>query len=577
MKLPKNELHGSASCPHCANPLVVPSAVVVPAKDQPSAAVPKTAQQLSRARQRQPQGSLSVGISSLKPEGPTSNAPSSPVTKLNNPVPFPTPSDTGDKLKSGLAGLLSKPDSEFPDELDPLPSRSDSNLPPPKVDLLEANRNPLSFGESWQMQPRPLLKEVDFKEKLTTTEDPSLQKEQREPGTRRKKKRRSSRADQRARLEAEGWDNGAPRVSRSLSSRLKNVPWGLVGLMAIGVASAIYWGIIRPIQKNRSVSTIAQTSGTALNSPVEFPDRNDLEKESMLSFLPEANHVLDQFLGSMTVNKLLQSVRDPRRVEPSMRSYYDKNGGVKEIKVKNRLLPENVYIHRQFITGVVELEDYSTKNVILEKTEGGFKVDWESFVAYCDMSWEEFAKEKPTTPQLFRVTLKSEPYFNFEFSDSNAWRSYQLRDASGNKMLWGYAELRSEFNVWERISQAMVTDKDGVINCVLYLKYPPNSTQDNQVIIQEYLETGWAFRPDDYNFQLSSDEQGQGPKNQDLTGGTAKPVVPVPTVKPPPPLAPVPFLPKPAIKPSSPAVELEKPVPVAPNSKSNVPDYIRPK
>ena len=51
----------------------------------------------------------------------------------------------------------------------------------------------------------------------------------------------------------------------------------------------------------------------------------------------------------------------------------------------------------------VELRDFSIRALAVEKTEEGYLADWESWVGYSELSWEEMQEKRPQEPKLFRV------------------------------------------------------------------------------------------------------------------------------------------------------------------------------
>ncbi len=552
MKLPKQEIIGSASCPHCQTPLAVPSAVIKPI-NQPPAKEAKG----EGARPRPalgPSSSLSVGISSLKPDAaPLSTllapkhplAPSVDTSALENLATL----SPRDSLKMGLIESARENQPLAIDELElkeipssrsgpsplgsrnaPIPAsfpRDSKGLPAAKIPpstapaststvvlpqattsaTITANGNAtvngtsgstLPTADSWSTGPRP-LKEVDFKEKLGKTTDPSAQ---RDPNVIRKKKRRLSRVEKRAKLETEGWDNGLTRSGTSLREKLKRIPWGLAGLGIAALLAALYFGLLPHFRKltgrdgGRSRVPSSETVAAALGG---VDEASLLERQDIASFLPEGNRTLEQFFSARTIGKQLLHVRDPERVEPLMAKYYAREGEPKPIGIKQGLTMDTTVVHKQFLNSEIELADFGRRSIILEKTPQGFKLDWESLVGYCDMSWAALQQERPKTPQIFRVILNQDAHWNKDFTDSTQWRCYRLTDRKGDDYLFGYAKLDSAVN--DKILQASLGDKDKTLACVLQLAYPENSTNPKQVEIVNFIETGWAYRPDDYNFQ----------------------------------------------------------------------------
>jgi hypothetical protein len=130
----------------------------------------------------------------------------------------------------------------------------------------------------------------------------------------------------------------------------------------------------------------------------------------------------------------------------------------------------------------------------MEKTPGGFLVDWESSVAFSDMTVAEFKKTKPTTPTLFRLIAEPAEYPNLDFPSAATHQAYKLHTRNKQESLYGYVERQSLIH--EKFMAALVEQKQ--IYCVVRLKYPNTSTNDNQAEITHFLQVGWVLREEDY-------------------------------------------------------------------------------
>lgn len=110
------------------------------------------------------------------------------------------------------------------------------------------------------------------------------------------------------------------------------------------------------------------------------------------------------FFEADTAAAKLAFVRDPVRVRPLMNDYY---GRQPMTKVKWQSLGWTLPVDEPgYRLGYAQalLEDTSPANIIVEEMENGsFLVDWESFVRYGELSWQDFLKMKPSQPKLFRV------------------------------------------------------------------------------------------------------------------------------------------------------------------------------
>jgi hypothetical protein len=131
---------------------------------------------------------------------------------------------------------------------------------------------------------------------------------------------------------------------------------------------------------------------------------------------------------------------------------------------------------------------YKLREIHLVRRDGKLKVDWDSWVAWSEMTWEDFRAKKPVEPVLFRVQLSLVDYFNFDFRDEAKWSSYQLESRDGGVFLYGYVPRTGDLD--QRLRPADVGAKT---KWTVKLKFPPDATRDNQVLIDSIVEEGWLL------------------------------------------------------------------------------------
>jgi hypothetical protein len=139
----------------------------------------------------------------------------------------------------------------------------------------------------------------------------------------------------------------------------------------------------------------------------------------------------------------------------------------------------------------VRTGDFKVREIALLRGDGHLKVDWDSWAGWSEMSWEDFRTKKPVEPVLFRVQLSDVEYFNFDFRDDNEWSSYRLESRDGMESLYGYVPRTSGLD--QRVRPADAKEK---MKWVLKLKFPPDATRDNQVLIDSVVAEGWVVKPE---------------------------------------------------------------------------------
>jgi len=234
--------------------------------------------------------------------------------------------------------------------------------------------------------------------------------------------------------------------------------------------------------------------GQEFEKDLERKDRGDSLAQAVDQFkkfdLDEIEKTVKAFLTSETVTERLKYVRDAKRVYPLMTKFY---GGEKiEAEGFEELDRSEVTYLDQFLTTTVMTGDFVSSPIALEREEGkesSYRVDWESWVGYCESSVEELKNEKPTEPVLVRALVSSDSYFNYFFGDDKTWSSYKLAFRNVDATFSAYAQKGSKID--QRLS-GMVKEGDE-IPMILKIAYPPKAKGKTQVEIMEIVEQGWIL------------------------------------------------------------------------------------
>jgi hypothetical protein len=148
-----------------------------------------------------------------------------------------------------------------------------------------------------------------------------------------------------------------------------------------------------------------------------------------------------------------------------------------------------------FIMLTVELDNRQPRSIALERLpDGGFLVDWESFVFWSDPKWQEFLSKEPAGSSDFRVVVKIENYFNYGYSDPEKWFCYMLKDPENWAHSWGYCPIDSEVGMTlNRMIRRQRQQGQDEIKAVLKLKFEESGKGRNQVLIEEVVQDGWII------------------------------------------------------------------------------------
>ena len=217
--------------------------------------------------------------------------------------------------------------------------------------------------------------------------------------------------------------------------------------------------------------------------------KEDVEKqvESYAKFdLDKIEKVVKSFLNAQSVSERLKYVRDAERIGPLMKKFH----GGEEIQAEGfaEFNRSKVHYRGALLTAFVRIGDLSTSPIAVERLgeekESVYLVDWESWVGHCEMSTEELKNRQPRKPVMMRVMLKKDNYYNFSFSDDNAWSCYKLTFKNSPESIYGYAKKGSA--VGKKLAAIEVAS-----SCQLKIAYPPEARSKDLVQIVDFVTLGW--------------------------------------------------------------------------------------
>lgn len=202
-------------------------------------------------------------------------------------------------------------------------------------------------------------------------------------------------------------------------------------------------------------------------------------------FLKLAEPLARRFLSAERVEDMLPLVRDPEGVSRKIRAYYPE-GVVEPVGISKFNSTEQIGYRDNVAVVGVRTAGFELKQLIFVDGEDGLKIDWESWVGWSEMPWDEIFGKKPGQPVLVRVFLRSVDYYNFDFVDETKWRSYILTTPDGEGLLYGYAETDSLLA--QRLRPA---DSGAEVAMTLKIRFPEGSRAANQVVIEECVADSW--------------------------------------------------------------------------------------
>ncbi|MEO1826371.1 MAG: hypothetical protein ABGZ31_11755 [Roseibacillus sp.] len=322
-------------------------------------------------------------------------------------------------------------------------------------------------------------------------------------GTRRRRKRRRKVEKGRRRSQKLDWDS---ETSEELSGNAQATSWKVVlfgGLIAAVLIAGVL--ILFLVDRDNEEGTASPgdvmlaREGIVLGAEDEegvlVQELRTADIDAEVAAMTEA---VERFLGATTVDELLAVTLRDRYQQDRIRDYYRtrelKPKVAKKVASGGRIVKNGDL----WATDVI-FSDNSRRPITVQRGENGYRVDWESWVGYSEMTWEDIREARTMTPVVFRVLCSKVEYYNYGFEDEGKWTSFRLQSPDREHTLFGYVARRSE----EEKRLVRYGDKEGKPRAfIVKIRFAEDSGPD-QVIIDEVLSTGWSAVGDKFGFSDS--------------------------------------------------------------------------
>ncbi len=276
------------------------------------------------------------------------------------------------------------------------------------------------------------------------------------------------------------WEQDRPVAA---SEPISALTWILSGsLLGVSIVVVSIWLMVQSIDDD-----ITYDASDAVAEPQKDISSIDTRQAEESRMMKESKKVVVEFLEAKTEADVEGLIRTPEVSVPRLRAWYDRDPwvtpGVRVVGHKNSII-----INGDTITMDVQLDNFDIKKIAVVKTVAGYKVDWESWVAWTSVNWQELFDLRPTDPVEVRVLCKRVNYYNRVFNDSTKWFAVRLSHPYSDKSIYGYID--SESPQFHRFITDLVREKE--VSATLKIRYPQNSPVGNQVSIVEHVQSGWV-------------------------------------------------------------------------------------
>ena len=322
-------------------------------------------------------------------------------------------------------------------------------------------------------------------------------------GTRRRRKRRRKVGKGRRRSQKLDWDS---ETSEELSGNAQATSWKVVlfgGLIAAVLIAGVL--ILFLVDRDNEEGTASPGDAMLAREGIVLGAENEegvlvqeLRTADIDAEVAAMTEAVERFLGATTVDELLAVTLRDRYQQDRIRDYYRtrelKPKVAKQVASGGRIVKNGDL----WATDVI-FSDNSRRPITVQRGENGYRVDWESWVGYSEMTWEDIREARTMTPVVFRVLCSKVEYYNYGFGDEGKWTSFRLQSPDREHTLFGYVARRSE----EEKRLVRYGDKEGKPRAFMVkIRFAEDSGPD-QVIIDEVLSAGWSAVGEKFGFSDS--------------------------------------------------------------------------
>ncbi len=290
-----------------------------------------------------------------------------------------------------------------------------------------------------------------------------------------KRKRKHRRRNENRSL---GWENAEDAKVIRFGSNHKIYVWVALAVVVLG---GLMLSVFLLEPKNTPV--LSQEEAVA----PEVPAQKSMPGELTLVETQNLEKALRNALAAKSVDVLLKHIRHGQALEQRVRSYYATHPleplQLHEISEIQPIGDGSRFYQLQALYG-----DNLSRTLFAERRAEGFFIDWESWVGWSAQDLAEVMKRQLKGSFVMRLRLENEVYYNFDFppDQEHLWQSYRIYSADGASVAHGYAPKASALDADLRLNSDE-TERFLIVR----FRYPDNSTQANQFLIEEVLSPTW--------------------------------------------------------------------------------------
>lgn len=216
------------------------------------------------------------------------------------------------------------------------------------------------------------------------------------------------------------------RQTNPLRFKILSLGIGIVAVVALGALTLGLWG--------KFTESVAPEPG---------PSKEELALKALQKTRADVPSLVKAYLAATTIEEKLKYVRQPERVEPLMRDWYEEKKHPMEAKEVDAqmILSPNTLFGKSFWKAEMNEGGMFMKQLWIQSYEdGSHAIDWETDVVYNPMHWDTFLAEKPTTPVTLRVYVGWDNLYLYQHRDEEKFQSFKLESRDSEQTATAYMD-----------------------------------------------------------------------------------------------------------------------------------------
>ena len=207
----------------------------------------------------------------------------------------------------------------------------------------------------------------------------------------------------------------------------------------------------------------------------------------------EMETILRGFLSAKTVEERLKYVRHPDRVKPLMLDHH-RRFPIQSYRYKEVSEYTTIPLKkRPFVALSVRIAEGKNFPILLEDVEKGYLVDWESFVSYQPIAFEDYLKKRPTIPIDLRVYGSFDDFYAYEFLEEDGYLCVRMTAKHTDQVIFGYVKEGTTTASEMKKHLEAPPGRSKTQPFILRVRFLPESKAPRSVVIDKIVSTFWAY------------------------------------------------------------------------------------